>query len=444
MYPSDPLPPSRATPPRTRRRPPRAPGLALLFAATALLPRPGLAEDWLRWGGPAGDFTAAAGTLVEVWPADGPRQLWKRPLGKGYSSILYRDGQLFTLYREADDEVAVSLDARTGATRWQHRASPKLWREMSEHFGIGPNATPLLIADRLIAVGIAGNVRGLDPASGELAWELDLPREFRRRRRVEEYGYSGSPLPYDGKAIVMVGGNRHAVIALDPGDGSAVWKSESGGVSYAQPTITELAGRDHYVYFSPQGVVGLDPATGETLWRAPIEFNNGNHLTPAVRCDDRHLWVGSQFDSGGGRLIEITGEGDDLAARQLWFKVALQASHWTKIRLGDYIYGSTGGNRTSYLAAFHWRTGEIAWRERGFHKAQALYARTAGGGDKLLFLDENGRLVLARVSPQGFELLASAQVTERVSWTLPTLVSTTLYLRDQEHILALDLGKPGD
>ena len=223
-----------------------------------------------------------------------------------------------------------------------------------------------------------------------------------------------------------------------------MWGSDSGGVSYAQATITELAGRDHYVYFSPLGVVGLDPATGETLWTAPIEFNNGNHLTPAVQCDDRHLWVGSQFSSGGGRLIEIVGEGDELRAEQRWFDVKLQASHWTKIRLGDYIYGSTGGNRTSYLAAFRWRTGEIAWRERGFHKAQALYVRDAGGDGKLLFLDEGGQLVLGRVSPQGFEALASAQVTGRVSWTLPTLVGTTLYLRDQEHVLALDLGPVDD
>ncbi len=90
----------------------------------------------------------------------------------------------------------------------------------------------------------------------------------------------------------------------------------------------------------------------------------------------------------------------------------------------------------SFLTAFNWKTGKTVWRERGYHKAQALYA-----DGKLLFLDEHGQLVLGKVSPEGFELLAKAEVTERVSWALPTLVSTTLYLRDTKHILALDLGE---
>ena len=428
--------------------------LAVVTALALGFPVAVAAEDWLQWGGPSGDFVVAAGALAESWPEDGPKQLWKRPLGEGYSSILVSKGRLFTMYRTGDEEIVVSLDAGTGGNRWQHKDVPRFWRDMTHHFGRGPNATPLIIGDRLIAIGVSGRMRCFDTDSGEILWRHDLPSEYGRRRRMEEYGYSASPLPYDGKVIVQVGADGYAVAAFDPRDGSEVWRSEPGYVSYAQATLTELAGRDHYVYFSTAGVVALDPATGKTLWQAPIEFTNGNHLTPAVKCDDRHLWVGSQFDSGGGRLLEITGEGDALAAEQKWFETRLQASHWTMIRLGDYIYGSIGGNRTSTLGAFRWQTGEIAWRERGFHKAQALWAwranpeqpewranATRHTGGYLLFLDEDGQLALTRISPEGVEVLASAEVTGSVSWTLPTLVSTTLYLRDQEHILALDLGK---
>ncbi len=397
---------------------------------------PGLAEEWLQWGGPNGDFTVDAAGLAEEWPAEGPRQLWKRPLGDGYSSILYKDGTLFTLYRDGEHEVVVALDAETGKTGWEHRYPRKLWPDFRKSFGFGPNSTPLILGDRILSVGVSGQMRCLDVTTGELSWEHDLPAKFGRRKRVEEWGGSVSPMPYDGAAITLVGGDGHAVVAFDPEDGSAVWKSEPGGVSYAQTTITRLAGRDQFIYFEPEGLVALDPATGRTLWRSAIEFNNGNHLTPIVKCDESHIWVGSQFDSGGGRLLEITRRGDALAAEQHWYHSKLQASHWTLIRLGDHIYGSTGGNRVSFLTAFKWKTGEVAWRERGFHKAQALYA-----DGKLLFLDESGDLTLAKISPQGPEVFATARVTESVSWTLPTLVSTKLYLRDRKNVLALDLAK---
>lgn len=400
--------------------------------------RIGVAEDWLQWGGPRGDFTVEAGKLAEIWPEGGPKQLWKRPLGDGYSAILFDDGRVYTMYSEGDEEVVVSLDAASGGTVWEQRTSREFWPDMTQQFGPGPNATPLIVGDRIFTVGISGQLQCLDLATGKSIWKHDLPGEFGRKKRVEEYGYSASPLEYQGRIIVQVGGDDFAVIAFDPKEGSVVWKCGPGGVSYAGATITKLAGVDQYIYFEPEGVVGLDPSTGKTLWKSPIEFNNGNHLTPIVKCDDEHLWAGSQFLTGGGRLLRIVSEGGAVRAEEVWFERKLRASHWTLIRLGDFIYGSIGDNGASFLSAFEWKTGKTAWRQRGFHKAQSLYA-----DGKLLFLDENGQLALAKVSPEGLKVLASAQVTEPVSWTIPTLVGTKLYVRDRKNILALDLGEGG-
>jgi hypothetical protein len=108
---------------------------------------------------------------------------------------------------------------------------------------------------------------------------------------------------------------------------------------------------------------------------------------------------------------------------------------WTAIRLGDTIYGSIGWNSVSFLAAFDWKTGKIYWRDRSYHKAQSLYA-----DGKLIFIDEHGTLVMAKITPKELKVVASAQVTEPVSWSLPTLVGSKLYIRDRKHILALDLS----
>jgi len=68
--------------------------------------------------------------------------------------------------------------------------------------------------------------------------------------------------------------------------------------------------------------------------------------------------------------------------------------------------------------------------------AQCLYA-----DEKLLFLDRSGQLTIAKVSPIGLQVLDTAQVTDSVSWTLPTLVKKKIYVRDKKHILALQLAR---
>lgn len=462
------------------RRVRRAMVSAILGFVATLLVCSSLArcDDWLQWGGPKGDFTVAATGLAEKWPSDGPKILWKRPLGDGYSAILCKGDRLFTAYRDGDNDVVIALDARSGKTIWENRQPYQLWPDMTREFGLGPNSTPLIVGDRIVHVTIDGRLRCLDLDAGKPLWQHDLPGEFGRRKRVEEYGYSGNPLPYRDTIILPVGGDGTGVIAVRPSDGSVVWKSEPCGVSYAPATVTNLLGQDQYVFFTPEGVRALNPGTGVTLWHSDIPFNNGNHLTPIVRCDDAHLWVASQFLTGGARLLSVakaggtspapnsatlaggtgsstpgasgsatTGEKPAASpvamlppyvAKEEWFQKKLQASHWTSIRVGDYIYGSIGGNDLSFLSAFEWKTGKIAWRERGFHKAQCLYA-----DEKLLFLDEPGKLTLAKVSPEKLQVLASAPITEAVSWTVPTLVGTKLYARDRKNILALELGRTG-
>lgn len=391
--------------------------------------------DWTSWAGSQGNFTVQAHGLLDTWPAAGPKQLWQRPLGEGYSAILCREGKLYTAYSTPEQEVVIALDAATGGTLWEHRYARAKWEEMDAGFGMGPNATPLMVDERIVSIGIAGQLRCLDRATGQLQWQLDLPAQFGRRKRQEEYGYSASPLLFDGKIIVQVGGDTHAIVALDPRDGTLAWRSQPGGVSYGAASIIELAGQDHYVYFEPEGVVALNPNNGKLLWRSPIPMNNGNHLTPVVKCDDHHLFVASQFRSGGGRLLKIARKNETYDVHELWFTPKLRASCWTHIRIGDTIYGSAGGHKTSLFAAFDWRTGKIHWRKRALHMAQCLYA-----DGRLIILDQDGNLAMARVSPEGYELLGSTAVTERTSWTVPTLVGTTLYVRDRINIVALDLS----
>ena len=404
----------------------------VLFVATQTLS--GGDASWTRWGGPTGDFKVAGPELVEAWPESGPRRLWEIELGDGYSAVLCRGERLYTAYREEEDEIVVALDRNDGALVWDFAYAAGRYPDMTRNFGEGPNATPLLVGERLVTIGITGKVTCLKADSGDPLWELDLHAKFGRQKRREEYGYSGIPLEYGGKILVLVGGDKHAVIALEPKDGSVAWGSAPGRVSYAPPALVRLCGMDQFVYFSCTEVIGLDPRDGKQLWSYPVECITENNLTPVALCADDHLWVACQLD-GGTRALKITRDEDALRAEALWESRTLKQGHWPSIVLGDHVYGSLGDS-SSMFGAVNWRTGETVWKERGFHAAQVVYA-----DDRIVLIDEGGQVSMLSVSPAGLKVLCTAQVLESISWTVPTLVDGILYVRDKKRLVALDLAK---
>ena len=108
------------------------------------------------------------------------------------------------------------------------------------------------------------------------------------------------------------------------------------------------------------------------------------------------------------------------------------------VRVGDYVYGTTGDFGPAFLTALNIKTGQAAWQHRGFGRASLVYA-----DGKAIIMDEDGDLALARLSPEGVTILAQAKIFDTTSWTAPTLVGTTLFARDREKIVALQLGQAG-
>lgn len=188
------------------------------------------------------------------------------------------------------------------------------------------------------------------------------------------------------------------------------------------------------VVFSKTEVLGLDANGGKRLWSSPCTNRYKTHATGAIWGDDNLLWVSTQKD-GGTRVLKLTQAGGKTSVKLVWENKKINVFHGNSIRIGDYMYSSIGDTITT-TAAVSLKTGKIVWRKRGFTKMLCLFA-----DNKLILLDETGQLALARVSPEGFEVLSKVQLTEKVSWTVPTLVGKTLYVRDAKNILAMDLGE---
>src|SRR5262245_43178276 len=143
--------------------------LVTLLLTTAM---PALAQssDWAQWGGPQRNFTSETKGLASSWPAGGPRRVWQRELGEGYSAIAAERGMLFTMYRKGENEIVIALDAATGKTVWEYSYAASFSPQYDMSNGPGPHATPLVTGNFVFTSGATGKLHCLEKKSGKVLW----------------------------------------------------------------------------------------------------------------------------------------------------------------------------------------------------------------------------------------------------------------------------------
>jgi outer membrane protein assembly factor BamB len=404
-------------------------------------------QSWPGWGGPRHNFTSDAKGLANSWPPDGPKRLWSRPLGEGHSSIIGESGRLYTMYRPPtgirnkwkDEEVVVALDAASGKTIWEYRYPASL-DTMNFSRGAGPHSTPLIVGSRLFAASTDKQFFALDKVTGKLLWSHSLVKEYNalpnQMRWAVKPGYSTSPIAYKDMVIAAVGAPNHGVMAFRQGDGSVIWSAGNfSDIVPASPLIITLEGEEQLIVTSGDGVHGYDPSTGKPLWEYLFPSRSGVNISSPVWCpDDRLLFVSCAYD-GGSRVLQLTRAGGRTEAKELWFSNKMRVHFGNVLRIGDFFFGSSGDFGPSFLTAINARTGQIAWQDRSFAKVSFVSA-----DGKVILLDEDGNLGLVTMSAEGLKILARAPVATATSWTVPTLIGTTLYMRDRVNVVALAVG----
>jgi hypothetical protein len=133
-------------------------------------------------------------------------------------------------------------------------------------------------------------------------------------------------------------------------------------------------------------------------------------------------------------VLHLSRRGDRTIVKELWQSERTRVHKENAIRLGDVIYASTGHLGPAFFTAMDVKTGSVLWQDPRFSHANALYA-----DGKLIILDEDGRLALATPTARGLNVHAQVEILTSRSWTAPTLVGRTLYLRDRKKIMAVRL-----
>lgn len=390
------------------------------------------AAEWPQYAGPHRNFTVDAKGLPGSWPASGPPKLWSRPLGEGYSEIVADGDRLYTMYRRGDDEVVIALEARTGKTVWEQAHPAKFLPGMNVENGPGPHATPLVVGDQLFTVGILAYLQSFDKKTGKTLWAKDLFKEFPGITSLD-VGYPGSPLAYKNTIIMQIGGTGHAIVALNPKDGSVVWAKQDFENGPSSPSLINVSGQDQVVAFMADRVIGVDPDNGALLWQHPHQTDWGLNISMPVWGPDNLLFISSAY-KGGSRVLKLTRSGDKTTVAELWAHKQMRVHHSSVVRIGDYVYASNGDFGPAPMTAVEVKTGKVVWRDRSFAKANFVYA-----DGKFIVLDEDGNLSLATMGPDGVKVLAKTAVLQSNAWTAPTLAGTTLYVRDRHTLVALEL-----
>lgn len=398
------------------------------------------APAWPQFGGPFRNFTAPSKGLASTWPTGGPRKIWSRALGEGYSGIAVDAGKLYTMYRVSaaqagskfDREVIVALDAQNGKTLWEEAYDAPFEPGMKMENGPGPHVTPLILGNQVYTVGITGKFYCKDKNTGKTLWYHDLLKEYQAPRR--DRGYSCSPVAYKETVILPVGGTGQALMAFNQKDGSVVWKKHDLTSSPSSPIIINVDGQDQLVAFLGDVIAGLDPNNGALLWSHPHKTDWGLNISLPVWSEGNLLFCTSAY-SGGSRLLQLSQHAGKTTVKQLWFTNRMRIHIGNAVRVGDYIYGSSGDFGPAFFSAVDIKTGQVAWQNRGLSKASFVYA-----DGKFFLVDEDGNVALATVSPSGLQIQSKVPLLSHIAWTAPSLVENTLYVRDRKNLMALDVG----
>ena len=395
----------------------------LLTIATVMCFSPAYA-DWPQWLGPERTGISTETGFLKVWPKDGPAVLWKRSLGKGFSGISVADGRVFTMFAEGDDEFVVCLNEDSGEEIWRFRTGG-MFEEWQG--GDGPRSQPTVDGGRVYVLGAEGRLYALKAANGDTVWTVDLVDGL--GGRFPRFGFSTSPL-VEGDFLYLEAATRDGTfLALRRKDGKVAWASQKDVASYSSPIAVDLAGARQVVYFSGDAVAGLSPADGSLYWRYPWKTSYDLNIATPIFVPPDRIFISSGYDHGAA-LLRIEAVSDGFSVNRVWESRRMKNHFGTSVLVGDYIYGFDN----AILKCIEARTGKEQWKHRGYGKGALIYA-----DGHLVLLSDNGRLALARATPDGFREKAGVQVLDGRSWTMPTLANGRVFVRDMRKIVCLDL-----
>jgi outer membrane protein assembly factor BamB len=436
------------------------PGTHAVLAALLIAAAAGHADDWPQWLGPQRDAVWREAGIVDTFPEGGPKVLWRVKTGGGYTGPAVADGKVYLMDRQVAERSSVPgnafargvipgtervlcLDAKTGAQVWEHRYDCTY----TMSYSTGPRCTPLVSGGKVWTLGAEGNLLCLDAANGKVLWSHDFKAEF--GAKTPQWGFAGHPLLDDRRLICLVGGPGSVAMAFDKDSGKELWRAlDAREPGYCPPTMIEHDGAKQLVLWHPQAVNVLDPASGKVLWSHPWDVRFG--LTIATpRLVDDFLFFSSFYTSSkcfrpGGTLVW---EGKSFSEKNTDTLHSLMSTPFVE---NGHIYGVCSYGQ---LRCLKLETGERVWETMaattGGPEVRWANAFIIKHEDRFFLANEQGDLIIAKMTPKGYEELSRARLLKptttdprrAVVWSHPAFANKCVFMRNDEEIVCASLAK---
>jgi outer membrane protein assembly factor BamB len=369
------------------------------------------ADDWYRFRGPTLNGRSAEIEWSHQWSAAGPKIAWTAEVGIGFSSVSISDGRLYTIGNEENVDTIHCLSTETGEQLWTHTYSSPT--DPNEFEG-GPTSTPTIDGDLVFTLSRSGDLFALNKTSGLVHWNQDIAAEA--EVRIPAWGFSGSPYVHDDLLILNVG---DAGAAVNKKTGQLVWKSEDRDSGYSSPVPLPQDGREGLVLGSARSYVCVEPNSGKEMWRQRWLTTFGCNAADAI-VSGNHVFLSSGYNRGSA-LLSVTAD----APEMLWKHKDFQNQLVSSVLVDGNLFGASGDVASgAELVCVELMSGDVRWRSDAVRVGALSVA-----GDRLIVLSDSGELVIAKTSPERFEILARHQVLEGKCWTAPVLSNGRIYCR---------------
>ena len=384
--------------------------LLMIFASCAFA-----AEEWPQYMGPNRDGSVSAPGLFDGEVA--LERIWIKPLGAGFSGIAVGGGKLYAMHTAGEMDALSCFDAATGKELWSFGYGPAFPKVGNSE--PGPLSTPVLDGNRIYGLGARGELFCLETSDGKRVWARNIVKEL--GAEPFELGVTTSPLVSADFLILNVGDRKDkGIAAFNKKTGVLAWHLGDEKITFQSPSLVTLMGREQVVSLSETKMRGIDPATGEVIWR----HNSEEWIQMIAIGDD--LMLSGHFR--GFILHRIDGIAGRIKLTEKWSGYSLTLQYDMPVHHKGYLYGFNG----FYLICLKLETGEEVWSSGDVGSGMAILV-----DGHLAIINADGDFRIARAWEKGYQERASIKVFEKSGLTEPSYADRVFYLRNHTHLAAV-------